>query len=301
MMVEAAQWAADQFAAGKPGNRAVRNAFIAWWACEDGYDWPTNSRNNPGNLRPAGDSTGSVGVTASNFYIYATPGDGVAMHVQRVKRSTHYPMIRSAISQVANNQVGPAAIADAVGRSPWGTNAPCMRSALGYIAKQIDYAASPTGTGWATVHRLGAGAGGGSSSDATLASATSTCHDLAVNTLRKAGVSTDPAHVFTDGDYQALFALYYPHGGFPGALDGIKGAFGRTVAEWLKKADDRDARGENCAVGGSPDPLAAVGDIGAAISQLPEQLGNVVVHLVPVVVAAALIVIGLYLLVTAER
>jgi hypothetical protein len=162
MLLEAAQWAADSFAAGAPGNRNVRDAFVAWWACEDGYDWPTNSRNNPGNLRPAGDDTGSVGVTASNFYIYATPGDGVAMHVQRVKRSNHYAGIRTAIAAVAAGRSGPTAIANAVGASPWGTNAPCMRGAIASVARQTKGKPTPRGTGWATVHRLGPGAGGGS-------------------------------------------------------------------------------------------------------------------------------------------
>lgn len=166
-MVEAAQWAADQFGAGLPGNRAVRNAFMAWWAAEDGWDWPTNSRNNPGNLRPGGDDAGSVGITGQGgfaswkpvgFYVYATPGDGVAMMVQRIKRSAHYPGIRAAIAKVAAGGATGVAICVAVGRSPWGTNTPTM---IGALAVASHAGASPTGTGWATTHPLGASAGGG--------------------------------------------------------------------------------------------------------------------------------------------
>lgn len=301
-MVEAAQWAADSLVGrSAPGNRQVRDAMMAWWAAEDGWDWPTNSRNNPGNLRPAGDDTGSVGVTGAgafaswhpaNFYVYATPGDGVAMMVQRVKRSSHYPGIRSAIARAGTGQGTAVGIVRAVGSSPWGTNTPTMLATL-IVARRAGN--SPTGTGWATVHPLGVGSGslpvgqpisspGGGMPDylgAFLAT---------IGRARTDVVRGQDIHPALD---------YFQKAGIIGDGD----------VAWLgmrKVLDDLAAAGKtwNDLPGGLGNAATAAGnlvpDIAGAIANLPAALGDAAVHVGWLLAILALLIIGLYLTVTAE-
>ncbi len=307
-MIEAAQWAADRFAAGQPGNRAVRNTFLAWWAAEDGWGWPTNGRNNPGNLRPSGDGTGSVGVTGQgqyatwrpkNFYVYATPGDGVAMMVQRIQRSANYPGIRAAVAQVAAGSAGASAIARAVGKSPWGTNTPTMLAAL-VVANATG--ATPTGTGWATVHPLGRGAGGGG--DIILAGFDLSSQTKQIILNAAAELGKQPTDLLTSADVERLLDLIdaATPGGLSGGID-LRASFRAGLTPYIGKpisALEAYVNSPGASPTGIPDAPAPLSDIAAAIAGIPAALGDVAVHVGWFLALVAVLVIGLYLLVESE-
>lgn len=164
-MAEAASYAASRLASalsagrGSPaGIAGVRSAVLAWWACENGWRWPPNARNNPGNIRPGLESSRSIGVDARNFLVFATPQAGVDAFVDLIVRGAPYAGVRSAIAGVLAGG-SPTLIANAVGASPWGTNGGCMRSALPTASS----ASAGSGTGWT------AGANGAAGSAGTVA------------------------------------------------------------------------------------------------------------------------------------
>lgn len=304
-MLEAAQWAADQFG----GGIQRRNAFVAWWACEDGYKWPTNSRNNPGNMRPGGTYRGVVGVTPrvgplGGFFVFDTPADGVAAMVQAIETSVHYPGIRAALAG-GNAQ----AIAKAVGASPWGTNSPCMLSAL----KAIPSTATPTGTGWQTVNRQ-AGVASTGGSGVTLASAPAPAATAPLQIpLRQIFVTAYhlPPTYILDQYYasQWVEGMVEQYGSVGGALLNPQTIEGQdAVSQAALQAAIKPYIGQ--AVGNLPasisvsvaapnaDPVTAVAQ---AIAALPDTLGNIAIHLGQGLVIAVLIVLGLYVLVTADE
>lgn len=309
-MVEAAAYAADRLAAslstggrGTTGGRlALRNGILAWWACEEGWRWPPNSRNNPGNIRPGLESSRAIGTDARNFLIFRTPRDGVDAFIDLILRGSPYQGIRTAIANILVGQAGSSALATAVGRSPWGTNAPCM---LGAVVVAQAAGATPTGTNWA----------GGAPTSTTTSSPSPTATPAAAgaNTLTMAELfrlvlGVDDAHVITVADAQRVGDWYArelaagPQAGGPQAQSGeFMAGLRKLLAVYVGR------RVGDLARQGISDPRTAAGsaesffaDIAAAIAGIPVAFGAVLEKVGYLVAILVIVILGLWLLVRSE-
>lgn len=323
-MLEAAQWAADQFGGGIPR----RNAFVAWWACEDGYKWPTNGRNNPGNMRPPGSYAGVVGITPrvgplGGFFIFDTPANGVAAMVHEIQTSTHYGGIRTALAG-GNAQ----AIATAVGKSPWGTNSPCMLSAL----KSISSSPTPTGTGWQNVNPLkGSGGAPVTAPGAPAQAPQAGPVVLAIANARTASLCGGQVTILEPGNAIQTKMIPIPKGDIPGiatgctqcpagwapavvgtapstVLGGIPIIGGLIAGEWVDPSTLPPGTPNACVAPGvqvGDVPLAGEGidAVSAGLSllaNLPTEIQGILTHLGEGLVIAVLVLLGLYVLATAD-
>lgn len=294
-MVEAAGYAADRLAVslstggrGTAGGRlALRNGILAWWACEEGWRWPPNSRNNPGNIRPGLESSRAIGTDAKNFLIFRTPRDGVDAFVDLILRGSMYQGIRTAIANILVGQADSSALATAVGRSPWGTNAPCM---LGAVVVTQAVGATPTGTNWAG----GAPTSTSTSSPSPIATpVVAQPFDCTAfqGHLRRLGIPSDRTHTFTQAEADRIAAELY----------NVRGDVAATIASrYVGKtvADVCEGRIET----GDPFndlPLTFEG-IAGAIAGIPAAMGFVLAQASYLGAILILIILGLWLIARSE-